>query len=53
MSKKDPKINSNKHKDYMTNAVTEIDEVTPDAHVPISSDRCVEDSRDFNEENKK
>lgn len=38
---------SNKHKAFITNAVTEIQQTETEAKVPISSDNCVEEAREW------
>lgn len=42
-----PKVNPNKLKAFATNAVTEIIKTESDAQLPISSDRSVEEARDW------
>jgi hypothetical protein len=41
------RINHDKLKAYVTNAVTEISKTETEARVPLSSDICVEDARDW------
>ena len=47
------KVNHNKLKAFVTNAVTEIQKTESEAQVPLSSDRSVEEAREWvNEESR-
>lgn len=41
------KLEQNKLKAFATNAVTEIHETEPESKMPISSDHCVEEAREW------
>ncbi len=53
MKPKPPKPDPSNLKAFATNAVTEIYETEPESNLPLSSERSVEDARDFSTENKK